>query len=131
VEVGRKYVWQLLGSEDGGGERVVVRFFNDDDAKGGSEVGSNGEGIGALFVEMGCIEQGEARSKKEHLCGEDVYGATWRFGGGMMKEGREGDGDGDGDKGEGDMWWEVRYDVQGPRKEYVSETRYTKTQTQT
>jgi tRNA A64-2'-O-ribosylphosphate transferase len=22
------------------------------------------------------------------------------------------------------MWWEVRYDVKGPKKDYVSSTRY-------
>jgi tRNA A64-2'-O-ribosylphosphate transferase len=27
-------------------------------------------------------------------------------------------------KGEGDVWWEVRYDVKGPKKDYESVTRY-------
>ncbi|KAH7122577.1 initiator tRNA phosphoribosyl transferase-domain-containing protein [Dendryphion nanum] len=46
-----------------------------------------------------------APNKTHHLCAQDLYTASWKFG----------------DTGE---WWEVRYDVRGPRKEYVSLTRY-------
>jgi tRNA A64-2'-O-ribosylphosphate transferase len=70
-----------------------------------------------LFVEMGCLVaqsdgKKEAKNKEQHLCGRDLYGASWTFSEGMTG-------------GKGDMWWEVRYDVKGPNKDYVSVTRYT------
>ena len=59
----------------------------------------------------------EARNKEKHLCGQDLYSASWRFGRGVFSED-------DDEEGKGDVWWEVRYDVKGPKKDYVSETRY-------
>lgn len=126
----RKYVYQLIPSEtQPGGESlefIRVSFFADDAvAKGITQgVGEDGKGIGALFVEMGDPGEGEeggvwtARNKVTHLCGEDLYTASWRFGRGMLKH-WEG-----GAVGDGERWWEVKYDVKGPKKDYVSWTRY-------
>lgn len=110
----RKYVYQLID------EGVVVKFFDDEKfprAKVEDGVGKQGEGIGGMFVEMDALvaNEGEveARNKEHHLCAEDLYAASWRFSKGMAG-------------GEGPMWWEVRYDVKGPKKDYVSSTRYEK-----
>jgi tRNA A64-2'-O-ribosylphosphate transferase len=119
----RRYVYQLHTASSeargAGGEEafIQIRFF--DDSVRRDEIGDKGEGIGGLFVEMGGLS-GEsaawvARNRAQHLCGEDLYAASWRFGGAMV--GGEGEVD--------ERWWEVRYDVKGPRKEYVSTTRYT------
>ncbi|KAF2819096.1 hypothetical protein CC86DRAFT_146569 [Ophiobolus disseminans] len=124
----RKYVYQLIkngeGGEDGDDEeivnRVVVKFFNDANlprANISDGVGPTGQGIGTLFVEMDVPTPSlfgyEAKNIEQHLCAEDLYGASWKFGEGMVR-----------DEGEEGMWWEVRYDVKGPRKDYVSVTRY-------
>jgi tRNA A64-2'-O-ribosylphosphate transferase len=120
----RRYVYQLhtASSEarDAGGEEafIQIRFF--DDSVRRDEVGDEGEGVGGLFVEMGGLSDDlssalVAKNRAQHLCGEDLYAASWRFGGAMV--GGEGEVD--------ERWWEVRYDVKGPRKEYVSTTRYT------
>lgn len=102
------------------GEYIAVRFFDDEklpraDIEDG--VGKNGEGIGGSFVEMGGLETSggelKAKNKETHLCAEDLYAASWTFGKGVVN------------KNEPDMWWEVRYDVKGPKKDYVSTTRYT------
>ena len=76
--------------------------------------------IGGLFVEMGELEgqqeSGEllrAKNREQHLCAEDLYTASWKFGKELV------------DGGEKEKWWEVRYDVQGPKKDYFSDTRYT------
>ncbi|KZM21868.1 transferase [Ascochyta rabiei] len=112
----RKYVYELLTPDEGGAPRIVVRFF--DDAAGRQDVGPSGEGVGGLFVEMGDLNaEGEsedvlvAKNRDQHLCGADLYAASWRFSDGMA--GRE-----------GEPWWEARYDVKGPGKDYVSTTRY-------
>jgi len=42
-----------------------------------------------------------------------LYTASWTFGPGVVSGDTE------------DVWWEVRYDVKGPKKDYVSTTRYT------
>lgn len=88
-----------------------MHFVEEEKAKEG--------GLGGLFVEMGVLER-EARSggllaknREQHLCAEDLYTASWKFGRGMLNGV---------DK---DKWWEVRYDVQGPKKDYFSDTRYT------
>ncbi|PSN71180.1 hypothetical protein BS50DRAFT_570585 [Corynespora cassiicola Philippines] len=81
-------------------------------------------GLGGLFVEMGDVgpatDAGRsvytARNRERHLCAEDLYAASWRFGAGMVEETDE--------KELGDVWWEVRYEVSGPKKDYVSVTRY-------
>tara|TARA_R110002003_G_scaffold48_45_gene4282 strand:- start:12899 stop:14284 length:1386 start_codon:yes stop_codon:yes gene_type:complete len=136
----RKYVYQLRPPADSGdgaeteGEAIVVKFFDDEKlprARVEDGVGRRGEGVGGVFVEMGRLiaasenaasEGGgvvyEARNRAQHLCAEDLYTASWRFGGGMVRG--EGEGVGEG------MWWEVRYDVKGPKKDYVSVTRYEK-----
>jgi tRNA A64-2'-O-ribosylphosphate transferase len=108
----RKYVYQLID------EGVVVKFFDDEKfprAKVEDGVGKAGEGIGGMFVEMDALvaSEGEveAKNKEQHLCAEDLYAASWRFSKGMAG-------------GDGPMWWEVRYDVKGPKKDYVSSTRY-------
>ena len=111
----RKYVYQLVDAEGPGEPYVRVLFF--DDAGRREDVGDGGEGVGGLFVEMGelGVREGgwEARNKERHLCGEDLYAASWKFCEEMV-----------GGKEEGGDWWEVRYDVKGPRKDYVSTTRY-------
>ncbi|EAT76145.2 hypothetical protein SNOG_16447 [Parastagonospora nodorum SN15] len=111
----RKYVYQLID------DAVVVKFFDDEKfprAKVEDGVGKEGEGIGGMFVEMDTLvvkeaSSGEvaAKNKEQHLCAEDLYSASWRFNKGMTG-------------GEGPMWWEVRYDVKGPKKDYISSTRY-------
>jgi tRNA A64-2'-O-ribosylphosphate transferase len=58
-----------------------------------------------------------AENKEQHLCAADLYAASWKFGPAMMTTSGEGG-------GEREMWWEVRYDVKGPKKGYVSVTRY-------
>lgn len=108
----RKYVYQLINNA------VVVKFFDDEKlprANVEDGVGKAGEGIGGMFVEMDALvtKEGEveAKNKEQHLCAEDLYAASWRFSEGMTG-------------GKGTMWWEVRYDVKGPKKDYVSWTRY-------
>lgn len=110
---------------------IVVRFFDDEKLPRDSVadgVGRNAEGVGGVFVEIGLVvlaERGsggdavyEAKNKEQHLCAEDLYTASWKFSRDMVK-------DENGVAGEG-MWWEVRYDVKGPSKDYVSVTRYEK-----
>jgi tRNA A64-2'-O-ribosylphosphate transferase len=97
----RKYIYRLQPED-----YISVHFFEDE----------------KLFVEMGDLvqmeghEQGQdvsvATNREQHLCGEDLYTASWRFGPTMFGEGEE------------KAWWEVRYDVKGPKKDYVSSTRY-------
>lgn len=136
--VRRRYVYALVqpsGSEgegegEGGGETdssvwekegegapfIRVHFFDSDSRL--DSIGSQGEGIGGLFVEMGGLSADQdggdlhAQNRAQHLCGQDVYAARWTVAAGMLK-------------GQGERWWEVRYDVKGPRKAYVSTTRYT------
>jgi tRNA A64-2'-O-ribosylphosphate transferase len=125
----RKYVYQLrVGDDRGNGKKVAVFFFDDEKMpRGQSEngVGESGEGIGGLFVETGELAVNgsahEAKNRAQHLCGEDLYAASWRFGEGMTRS-RNGEGsqESEGNK----LWWEVRYDVKGPKKDYTSETRY-------
>jgi tRNA A64-2'-O-ribosylphosphate transferase len=112
----RKYVYQLIENE------IVVKFFDDEKfprARIEDGVGKNGEGIGRLFVEMAAVSEEsegvEAKNKEQHLCAEDLYSASWKFGKNMVGK----------DEGE-NMWWEVRYDAKGPKKDYVSRTRYEK-----
>ncbi|KAI4951197.1 hypothetical protein J4E91_003903 [Alternaria rosae] len=122
----RKYVYQLKTStsestdEKAGGDYIAVRFFDDEkmpraDVEDG--VGKNGEGVGGSFVDMGDLETSgkevKAKNKETHLCAEDLYMASWTFGPGVVNGSAE------------NMWWEVRYDVKGPKKDYVSTTRYT------
>jgi tRNA A64-2'-O-ribosylphosphate transferase len=112
----RKYVYQLINND------IAVKFFDDEKFPRASiedGVGKGGEGIGGLFVEMDTLEAKAgsdagvgAKNKEQHLCAEDLYSASWKFGKGMVGE------------GEGERWWEVRYDVKGPKKDYVSWTRY-------
>jgi tRNA A64-2'-O-ribosylphosphate transferase len=121
----RKYIYQLIsppseaqGNEESDGE-IVVKFHTDSDLPSSRQragVGAEGEGIGDLFVEMGPLSPGgtgemAATNKSQHLCAADLYSASWKFGGGITGA-------------EGGVWWEVRYDVKGPKKEYVSWTRY-------
>jgi tRNA A64-2'-O-ribosylphosphate transferase len=116
----RKYVYQLqTGVGQDGEVGIVVKFFDDEARPRSSDIGPQGEGIGGMFVEMARLERSadgvwEAKSKETHLCGEDLYAAGWRFEGGMAGETER----------DGEVWWEVKYDVQGPRKGYVSSTRY-------
>jgi tRNA A64-2'-O-ribosylphosphate transferase len=117
----RRYVYQIkAGDDEDGGEYIAVRFFDDEKmprADIGDGVGKNGEGIGGLFVEMGSLEttggEVKAKNKETHLCAEDLYSASWTFGKGVVVG------------SEWAKWWEVRYDVKGPKKDYVSTTRYT------
>lgn len=129
-------MYQLRNGEgelEGEGEYIAVYFFDDEKlprASVSDGVGADGQGIGGLFVEMDRLtpeDNGEdagrgvalrAKNKEQHLCAADLYTASWRFGAGMTSAGEE--------KGKRDVWWEVEYDVQGPKKGYVSRTRYTR-----
>ena len=121
------------------GEYVAVHFFDDaagsKNANAANGLGKNVHGLGDLFVEMGEVrststsqdekdgarEVWEAKNKETHLCAEDLYTASWRFSPGMARNTAE---EGKEDDKEKVMWWEVRYDVKGPKKDYVSSTRY-------
>ncbi|KAJ4379070.1 tRNA A64-2'-O-ribosylphosphate transferase [Didymella sp. IMI 355093] len=121
----RRYVYQLIHpsesdeSESKGEPFIRVRFFDDEVRR--DSVDADGQGVGALFVEMGSLslEGGElrAQNRAQHLCGEDLYAARWAF----CRDLACGE-----DFSGGKSWWEVRYDVKGPKKEYVSSTRYTR-----
>jgi tRNA A64-2'-O-ribosylphosphate transferase len=130
----RRYTYQLLrpktddgegGSEDGE-EGIVVRFSIDDTPAAQRPAFGAGDGLGGVFVEMGPLSpcpdslHGEmvAKNKETHLCAADLYTASWRFSPAMTTTSTTGEEEG------GDMWWEVRYDVKGPKKDYVSVTRY-------
>ncbi|KAF2114903.1 initiator tRNA phosphoribosyl transferase-domain-containing protein [Lophiotrema nucula] len=109
----RKYVYFLKKDSDDEEEYISV-YFHEEDKE---------DGIEGMFVEMGELSgekkgRGEwvAKNREQHLCGEDLYTASWRFGGAMGRGGEV----------EDERWWEVRYDVKGPKKDYVSETRYAK-----
>jgi tRNA A64-2'-O-ribosylphosphate transferase len=135
----RRYTYQLLkpetdkgGSEaDGNGdEGIVVRFSIDDTPAAQRPSFGAGDGLGGVFVEMGPLSpcpspstsEGEgvmlAENKQQHLCAADLYTASWKFSPAMTTTSTMVE------KEEGDMWWEVRYDVKGPKKDYVSVTRY-------
>ena len=128
----KKYVYQLI-TKPASPPRIIVKFF--DDTARRSSIGPDGSGVGGLFVEMGLLEEETdsnkdkdggscqemdddsleavlvAKNKEQHLCGEDLYSASWRFAKTLLDN-------------DGELWWEVRYNVKGPRKEYVSSTRY-------
>ena len=117
---------------------IAVHFFDDEKAAAARSgiaegVGSAGEAIGGLFVEMGPLALDDdgvllAENREQHLCAEDLYTARWRFGrrmGSLVSD----DDDNAGQLGQEEveeMWWEVRYDVKGPKKDYTSTTRYVK-----
>ncbi|KAF2715179.1 hypothetical protein K504DRAFT_421695 [Pleomassaria siparia CBS 279.74] len=110
----RKYIYQVEVDDKTGSGSISVLFHE----------AEKNDGLGGLFVEMGDLTTCEdgvlvARNREQHLCGEDLYTASWRFGTGMYaieREIRE---------GKGEAWWEVCYDVVGPQKDYVSKTMYT------
>ncbi|EFQ91065.1 hypothetical protein PTT_12201 [Pyrenophora teres f. teres 0-1] len=124
----KRYIYQLKTttsheekSAKGDADYMSLSFFDDaalPRSHIGKGVGDKGEGIGALFVEMGDLEgtaELAARNRETHLCGGDLYTASWVFGRGMLG----------GERGGGEhVWWEVQYDVKGPKKDYVSKTRY-------
>ncbi|KAJ4302602.1 tRNA A64-2'-O-ribosylphosphate transferase [Kalmusia sp. IMI 367209] len=106
----RKYVYLLKRDvDDAAPEYIAVHFHEEDKEKV----------TGELFVEMGALEMGgggewRAKNKEQHLCAEDWYGASWEFGRGMVGTVDE------------EHWWVVRYDVKGPKKDYMSETKYSR-----
>lgn len=114
----RKYVYALrdAGSEgegDGDEESYLAVYFHEE----GKE-----DGVGSLFVGMGDMEierESVVRvaNKEQHLCGEDLYTARWEF---PVSKGEEEE-----PEGEQKTWWKVQYDVKGPKKDYVSDTKYT------
>ncbi|KAF1851173.1 tRNA A64-2'-O-ribosylphosphate transferase [Cucurbitaria berberidis CBS 394.84] len=132
----RKYVYQLKSEVDSAddevkgkedkGNYIAVHFFDDEkmprSATTAEGVGEKGEGVGGLFVEMGELKpHGDvhvlhAKNREQHLCAADLYTASWQF--------LEAMGRGEG----GELWWEVRYDAKGPKKDYYSSTRYTRSQ---
>jgi tRNA A64-2'-O-ribosylphosphate transferase len=111
----RKYIYKLQKQEEDDEQeaQISIHFYDEDKE----------DGIGGLFVEMGKLTEEEgggvwtARNVETHHCGEDMYSASWRVGGEMLGGAVTGK--------RGEKWWEVTYDVVGPRKRYVSETRYT------
>lgn len=118
----RRYVYQFKTLPEDMKGYIAVHFFNDEKMPRSvvaDGVGEKGEGIGGLFVEMGDVDVKEdimeAMNKEQHLCAEDVYGASWKFSKAMACPTHE-----------GEAYWEVRYDVKGPKKDYVSSTRYTR-----
>ncbi|KAF2750277.1 hypothetical protein M011DRAFT_484126 [Sporormia fimetaria CBS 119925] len=119
-EVRRRYVYRLEPQHARTGfreERIGVYFSPTQDQ---AEVQTKD-----LFVEMGPLTRAgnayQAQNKERHLCGQDLYNASWKFGTGMM--GSEGD---QRVREDEDVWWEVTYDVKRPKKDYVSVTRYTR-----
>jgi tRNA A64-2'-O-ribosylphosphate transferase len=120
----RKYIYRLLSTpSDPAGRRTSIASIQPTD-KHIAVYFDNTETADAtadLFVEMGPLQKDadgvswSAENRAQHLCGEDLYTAQWRFSSGMLEEGHRAD---------GDLWWEVRYDVKGPKKDYVSETGY-------
>jgi tRNA A64-2'-O-ribosylphosphate transferase len=139
----RRYTYQLVtpktdmdgeGGSGKGDDGIVVRFSLDDTPAAERPAFGAGDGLGGVFVQMGPLspspsppsslstlheEEGVmvAENKEQHLCAADLYAASWKFSPAMMTTSGEGG-------GEGEMWWEVRYDVKGPKKGYVSVTRY-------
>ncbi|KAF1972206.1 hypothetical protein BU23DRAFT_555241 [Bimuria novae-zelandiae CBS 107.79] len=108
--VRRKYIYILRQEDDS--SHISVYFSEE------------GKDVGALFVEMGDLAAlGDASStltaqnKEQHLCGQDLYSASWRFSQAMLQERSQ--------WGELRSYWMLRYDVKGPKKDYVSETTYT------
>jgi tRNA A64-2'-O-ribosylphosphate transferase len=127
----RKYVYRIQDSTASGMENEKA---NDSEKATDKHIAVyfHSEGTAPhtdLFVEMGPLQPGSdkrtwsAENRAQHLCGEDLYTAHWRFYKGMLEsdEGERGKKRQGEDEG---LWWEVRYDVKGPRKDYVSETRY-------
>lgn len=101
----RGYVWRLREGEGGESEGIEVWFVKEE---GGESVSVDGLFLDLEFGE-GEGEGEEVVGKGRHLCGEDLYRARFVFasksaGAGMV----------------------VRYVVKGPRKDYVSESRYTR-----
>ncbi|GME45973.1 Initiator tRNA phosphoribosyl transferase [Neofusicoccum parvum] len=95
----RRYAWRYAAEK--GREGVTVWFVKDDD----------GASVDYLFLDMEFEGGGGSaglRAKGRHPCGEDVYDAAFVFG------------------GEGSAGMVVTYVVKGPRKDYVSETRYSR-----
>lgn len=115
---------------------IAVHFFDDEKMPGSGileGVGKDSAGVGGLFVEMDTLEESRedvlcVKNKEQHLCAEDLYTASWKFSRAMTSEtlGSESESSVKGDGKGGEMWWEVRYDVKGPKKDYVSQTRYTR-----
>ncbi|EKG15951.1 Initiator tRNA phosphoribosyl transferase [Macrophomina phaseolina MS6] len=105
----RRYVWRYRGGktqEEGAdkGEGITMWFVKED-----------GESVDYLFLDMEFDAseeeregEGILRAKGWHPCGEDVYDARFVFG------------------GDGGQGMRVTYVVKGPRKDYVSDTRYTR-----
>ncbi|KAF2654232.1 hypothetical protein K491DRAFT_601250 [Lophiostoma macrostomum CBS 122681] len=125
----RKYIYILCTPEaeaEADDPYIKIHFFESD---------AGTEGQGGLFVEMSALALSsdgdavwKAQNRDTHLCGGDLYAASWKFGDGMVgdvgrvdKKAVEGI---LGGPGKGEMWWEVRYDVTGPKKDYLSLTRY-------
>ncbi|KAF2733527.1 tRNA A64-2'-O-ribosylphosphate transferase, partial [Polyplosphaeria fusca] len=75
----RKYIYMLKTPDDddeSSSEPYIAVYFHDEEER---------DGIGGLFVEMGRLQESgdgglESGSRERHLCAEDVYGASWRFG---------------------------------------------------
>lgn len=160
-EVRREYVWELVGGvgvagggrrtrggkegaegKEGEEEEIYIRIlFAPPPPTPTTSLSSTSPSISSSaasneFVAMDALQCSggawAAQNRAQHVCGQDVYVARWRFAGGMGGRGeREGEGEGEGDmvkaeneRDRGERWWEVRYDVSGPKKEYVSVTRY-------
>ncbi|KAF2474077.1 uncharacterized protein BDR25DRAFT_332277 [Lindgomyces ingoldianus] len=133
LTVHRKYIYQLeqpnpIRRPDPNANKelkpyISVHFFDEEKPAAGKDA------IGGVFVEMGDLVKNldggwDAGNQERHLCDRDLYTASWKFGGGMVKGGLDAE---EGMReGEKEVWWEVYYDVKGPKKDYVSETRYRK-----
>ncbi|KAB2573559.1 tRNA A64-2'-O-ribosylphosphate transferase [Lasiodiplodia theobromae] len=112
VAARRRYVWRYregrmekkeAGKEEEGEqeEGISIWFVKED-----------GESVDYLFLDME-FQGGEGggkklRAKGRHPCGRDMYDAEFVFGGG------------------GEQGMVVTYVVKGPKKDYISETRYTR-----
>ncbi|KAF1362252.1 hypothetical protein EJ07DRAFT_108794 [Lizonia empirigonia] len=134
--VRRTYVWELVGEGKEEEKEIHIRilFAPPSPPTPTPSSSSSSPSVSPLtpasdvFVAMDTLRCSggawAAQNRARHVCGTDVYVVRWRFAGGMGGQG-EGDAGGDAVNAEREgRWWEVRYEVSGPKKEYVSLTRY-------
>lgn len=116
VAARRRYVWRYREGKKKG--EKAGREEEEEEEEGISIwfVKEDGESVDYLFLDMEFQGGGEGgkrlRAKGRHPCGRDVYDAEFVFGGGGEQPGEEG--------------MVVTYVVKGPKKDYISETRYTR-----
>lgn len=123
LKANRKYIYRYNKDED----KISAWFVKEEtkDLEGKEEVDY-------LFHDLE-IEDGETASigKGEHLCNKDMYWAYYEFRWPKVSEENEDDDDDDDDDEDEDdeemKVWGLRYKVQGPQKDYTSDTAYERT----